>query len=203
MNRGQTNYGISMGPNWGWGWSGTSPGGIFRTFQETPMAEVTDGTSNTVMLGEMLVGDNASSYNPASRFAYHVRLPIPSGDATNPFPSQAQVEDYGKLCLAQAASAADVGALGSNVGWTWASTTNSAAINTLAPPNFKYPGGKNCTWGCGESDSEGNFPARSMHPGGVNIALGDASVRFISDTVEFLLWQRLGSRNGGESVTMP
>ena len=201
---GQTNYGISLGPTWGWGWSNASVGGMFRTFVDTSMADVKDGLSNTVMLGEFLVGNNASSYSAGREVLnYHVRLPIPGNDATNPFPTQAQVEDYGQQCLAAAQSAGDVGALGSNVGYTWCSTTNAAAINTIAPPNFRYPGGKNCTWGCGESDSEGNFPVRSSHPGGANVSMGDASVRFVSETIDFNLWQAVGSRNGAETAQIP
>jgi len=40
--------------------------------------------------------------------------------------------------------------------------------------------------------------ARSHHPGGVNVALCDGSVRFASETVEPDTWRALGSRNGGE-----
>ncbi|MGO8744870.1 MAG: H-X9-DG-CTERM domain-containing protein, partial [Thermoguttaceae bacterium] len=119
------------------------------------------------------------------------------------FPTQAQVQDYGAQCLAAAPSATDVGSLGSDVGYTWASTSNVAAINTIAPPNFSYPGGKGCTWGCWESDDQGNYPARSSHPGGVNASMGDASVHFVSQTINFNMWQQLGSRNGGETVQLP
>jgi len=40
--------------------------------------------------------------------------------------------------------------------------------------------------------------ARSRHPGGVNVALVDGSVRFVSNTVDLNVWRALGSRNGGE-----
>jgi hypothetical protein len=66
-----------------------------------------------------------------------------------------------------------------------------------------YPGGKGCTWDCGEADSPGNYPARSQHPNGVNVAMGDATIRFVSQTIDFDLWQGLGSRNGGETVRVP
>lgn len=42
--------------------------------------------------------------------------------------------------------------------------------------------------------------ARSYHPGGVNAALGDGAVRFISDAVTPSVYQVLGTRAGGETV---
>jgi prepilin-type processing-associated H-X9-DG protein len=49
----------------------------------------------------------------------------------------------------------------------------------------------------GSTDDHRNF-ARSYHPGGVNAALADASVRFISDTVELSTYRALGTRRGKE-----
>jgi len=42
--------------------------------------------------------------------------------------------------------------------------------------------------------------ARSVHNAGVNVAMGDASVRFVSDDVDRVLWWRLCSSRDGESV---
>ena len=44
---------------------------------------------------------------------------------------------------------------------------------------------------------------KSMHSGGVNFAAGDGSVHFFSETTDYLLINRLGSRNGGEAVSIP
>jgi prepilin-type N-terminal cleavage/methylation domain-containing protein/prepilin-type processing-associated H-X9-DG protein len=38
----------------------------------------------------------------------------------------------------------------------------------------------------------------SEHPGGVNVALGDGSVRFLSETIDASVYQRLGNRADGE-----
>ena len=43
--------------------------------------------------------------------------------------------------------------------------------------------------------------ARSRHPGGVNAALCDGSVRFFGDGTSLLAWQALGSMNGEEAVS--
>lgn len=41
---------------------------------------------------------------------------------------------------------------------------------------------------------------RSRHPGGVNIAMADGSARFLSDSINRLTFQAMGSRRGGEIV---
>ncbi len=40
----------------------------------------------------------------------------------------------------------------------------------------------------------------SYHPGGCNGALGDASVRFFSETMNIATWRAVGSRNGKETL---
>ena len=43
--------------------------------------------------------------------------------------------------------------------------------------------------------------ASSKHPGGVNTAFADGSVRFIMSTVSSQTWVSLGTRNGGEVIS--
>ena len=45
--------------------------------------------------------------------------------------------------------------------------------------------------------------ARSRHPGGVNVALADGSVRFVTDYVDVATWRAMGTRAGGEVITLP
>ena len=42
--------------------------------------------------------------------------------------------------------------------------------------------------------------ARSYHPGGVNILMGDGSVRFGSESVDLAIWQAISSPDAGEIV---
>jgi prepilin-type processing-associated H-X9-DG protein len=49
-------------------------------------------------------------------------------------------------------------------------------------------------------DSQGAFPARSRHTGGVQICLADGGVRFVSENVDLNTWQNVGSINGGEVI---
>jgi prepilin-type processing-associated H-X9-DG protein len=37
-----------------------------------------------------------------------------------------------------------------------------------------------------------------MHPGGAHMAMADASVQFIAETIDYRLWNALGTRAGAE-----
>jgi prepilin-type N-terminal cleavage/methylation domain-containing protein/prepilin-type processing-associated H-X9-DG protein len=53
------------------------------------------------------------------------------------------------------------------------------------------------------SAARAHAAARSRHPGGVNAALADGSVRFVSDSIDQGVWRALGTRAGGEVVDVP
>jgi prepilin-type N-terminal cleavage/methylation domain-containing protein/prepilin-type processing-associated H-X9-DG protein len=40
---------------------------------------------------------------------------------------------------------------------------------------------------------------KSLHPGGANMMLGDGSVRFVSETIDYFVWNENGTTAGGES----
>ena len=45
--------------------------------------------------------------------------------------------------------------------------------------------------------------ARSRHPGGVNASMCDASVRFVNDSIDLLVWRAMATKEGGEVVSEP
>jgi len=47
----------------------------------------------------------------------------------------------------------------------------------------------------------GSAPPSSNHPGGVNVAFCDGSVRFVRNSVDLKTWWALGSRAGGEVIS--
>ena len=45
--------------------------------------------------------------------------------------------------------------------------------------------------------------ARSRHTDGVNVVLGDGSVRFVSQSINIDVWRAMSTIAGGEPVTLP
>ncbi len=69
------------------------------------------------------------------------------------------------------------------------------AFFTAVPPGSPVP---DC--GTRVGGGEGLFTARSYHPGGVNAAMADGSVRWFGSGVPTSFWRALGTRAGGEVV---
>ena len=151
------------------------------------LAEITDGTSNTILTGEYLPGIEAASGFKAVN-AINV--------ANKSFPTQAELD------VVAAAPAARV-LTNNGRWWAWHSHSN-ALFNTGAPPNWKCQngsggagvGGAGLSW----DSCVGITPSRSQHSGGVNVCLADGSVRFVRDTVNLLTWQILGNIGDGQAL---
>jgi prepilin-type N-terminal cleavage/methylation domain-containing protein/prepilin-type processing-associated H-X9-DG protein len=79
--------------------------------------------------------------------------------------------------------------------WVLGLTGKGSGITFSLKPN-----GKSCQAN-GWDPNDGSMAAGSRHPGGVNVALLDGSVQFISENIEFKLWWAMGSRNGSETVS--
>ncbi len=189
---GTSNYAVCAGSNVGWGLSSSLQNGVFRAIVDTSMASITDGTSNTIMLGEILHGDNNTTVY--TRESDVVDQAWPSGlyESTQQGTiSQAAIDAYGKTCHDNSGSHTSV------AGYRWVNGSFYYTVfNTLAPPNWKYPACSSVSQSYGAS--RGVYPARSRHPGGVNHGVADASVRFVSETIDLGIYQALGSRDGRE-----
>jgi prepilin-type processing-associated H-X9-DG protein len=55
-------------------------------------------------------------------------------------------------------------------------------------------------WCINDDSFEGLSAAGSNHPGGINVLFLDGSVRFIKNSINYMTWHALGSRDGGEVV---
>lgn len=196
---GSCNYAVSAGSFRGTSTNAVVANGCFRRAQETPFAEIEDGLSNTIMLGEFVTGDaNDASYTIGDRIRNTAIF------TQEEYATQAMLDAYGQACLAIAQQTPQNNTLqNSSAGAYWAGPWyHYSMINTLAPPNWQYPTCFACT-GCGAGDGVGVHPARSKHPGGAQHAMADGSVRFISNTVDLRTYQAAGSRAGKESLALP
>ncbi len=43
---------------------------------------------------------------------------------------------------------------------------------------------------------------KSLHPSGANMMMGDGSVHFVSETIDYQLYNELGTRDGGEPASL-
>jgi len=131
--------------------------GPFAVNSRTKLEVITDGSSNTAMLSEIIWGDandwRGVMHYPEGPFYMHNRTP---NDLT---PDQFR---------------------------------NAFCKSTLSAPCVASHNGWN--------DRNDILTARSRHPGGVNVALCDASVRFVSRSVSLLTWQALGTVREGDNV---
>src|SRR5262249_20770039 len=69
----------------------------------------------------------------------------------------------------------------------------TAFYTHTSPPNYR---GRDCIRGL--ALDQGHVAARSYHPGGVNVAFADGSVRFVGDAIGLETWKKIGTRSGGE-----
>jgi prepilin-type N-terminal cleavage/methylation domain-containing protein/prepilin-type processing-associated H-X9-DG protein len=101
-------------------------------------------------------------------------------------------------------------------GTAWIDQTGGAFIHTKLTPNTTdpdlcYPNPVWCQsvpqndphrpWLNGDGFQTDTCAARSMHSGGVNVALCDGSVRFVADEIEPAIWQAAATIQGNESTS--
>jgi prepilin-type N-terminal cleavage/methylation domain-containing protein/prepilin-type processing-associated H-X9-DG protein len=181
---GPTNYAACGGT----GLNGGSPyntDGVFYANSKTRMTDITDGTSNTAVFSESTLGDGPEN-------------------ASGPTPPANPQLVYAFLQAPPLADAACASATNWNVenrrGFQWvAGEYRCASYNHYYLPNdprwdcFTYSLDPSILY-----TSLGWRAARSLHTGGVNVTLGDGSVRFIGNTVSLATWRGLATRKGGE-----
>ncbi|MBA2115986.1 DUF1559 domain-containing protein [Bremerella alba] len=195
------NYAVSIGSSTKYS-TPTQQNGMFRgpapngstTGVETAMRDITDGLSNTLMASEQLVGDR----NDTSLMNGNSSEPRKGGSAASftTYPSQSALDTFGQACEGLTTH-------NSTNGQHWiCGLPSQTGINTLAPPNWKYPNCQNSGSGFA-SDRDGVYAPRSRHPGGVLVTVGDASARFISETIDLETWQNFGGRDDGKVVQLP
>jgi prepilin-type N-terminal cleavage/methylation domain-containing protein/prepilin-type processing-associated H-X9-DG protein len=190
------NYAWSTGSRIETVWAGSSFNGVFAYQVSRSMADVRDGLSKTLMGSEMLSGSGVTSSPGTYPFdIFYVGDGLFTSVANRDFPTAAELTAIGNAALT-----APTGVRGNNgTLWGWYPATQSS-LTTAAPPNWQFPSaGGNCCPGGAHDWGFGIIPPRSLHNGGVNAAMGDASVRFIANEIDVLAFQRMGHRRDGSA----
>jgi prepilin-type N-terminal cleavage/methylation domain-containing protein/prepilin-type processing-associated H-X9-DG protein len=200
-NPSQTGY---TGPYWiqGWGdWQNMGPIGL---------ENIRDGSSNTALFSERLMGLASTSgqtylrNNPeARRFVFNGSVGVPWHPQTN---GTNLYVAFVQACNSIPSTAAAVNVIGGGEYWFSTYPWHVVVMNYthVGPPNQvacqnpqEYFGASWLTF----VGPTGSAPPTSNHPGGVNVCLGDGSVRFVKDSVGLQPWWALGTRAGGEVIS--
>lgn len=174
------------------------------------MAVVTDGLSNTCLVIEDAgrPTDNGGSYDvssPGKLLGYPAGTPAGYYDPT-------------QLAATKDLTPADTGTGGGKFGipGRWADPDsgsgisgppnaqilhkiNNNAVPNGGPPGAVTPGGTACPWNinnCGPNDEP-----FSQHVGGCHALLGDGSVRFLSENIDYNTIRRLANPKDGEPIS--
>jgi prepilin-type N-terminal cleavage/methylation domain-containing protein/prepilin-type processing-associated H-X9-DG protein len=164
-----------------------SPNPAYRKADGVTIAAIVDGTSNTGMLSE----------TKRSRSTLNATTEIPIEDPINVY---TYTGDF--TGVATAVPPADCSTFANQIRVRYRgqqyyrNLPSDGYYSHTVPPNYKL-------WDCMNYSNynQGHIAARSYHPGGVNYASCDGSVKFIKDSINMNTWRALGSRAGGEVVS--
>lgn len=141
-----------------------------------------DGLSNTAFFSEKLVGDgNQEQYTPWRDFA-EIEFPMKT------------LDDVDALCRVPAGTEPDHDSWGGS-SWLFGGYRQTW-YNHVFGPNSKRA---DCAHGSVDG-GRGAHTARSFHAGGVNVCMGDESVRFVNENIDLNVWRALATRKGGDSI---
>jgi prepilin-type N-terminal cleavage/methylation domain-containing protein/prepilin-type processing-associated H-X9-DG protein len=176
-------------------WSVNVPG-------TTTFASLTDGLSNTALFSERLIGlpsTQVTTLSINSANAKRGMFPGPDGGTFNTGdPSLAMKFVQGCKALPGTTKATNT----QHIGHIW--TYGYPRFQSNYYNHFGAPNDLSCI-----NSNEGDAPdgrwsiatATSNHPGGVNVAFADGSVRFIKNSINLPTWWALGTRAGAEVVS--
>jgi prepilin-type processing-associated H-X9-DG protein len=189
-----TNYAFCLGTGTttgrtGWRGSPYEADGAFFARSETRLADILDGTSNTIGASERLLGEGAEAATVGSRAQIDYQtMYVNPGAETN----DANCDSTLRINFNQRRM------------YSWVpGEPRCTSYNHYYPPNDKlhpdcvanYSGGTDPSL---SGTGHGLSTARSRHHGGVNAWLCDGSVRYIRDSISMPVWRALATRKGGE-----
>jgi prepilin-type N-terminal cleavage/methylation domain-containing protein/prepilin-type processing-associated H-X9-DG protein len=172
--------------------------GLFTMQRPYGIRDAVDGTTNTIAFAEAVVGNQ--SLQPRQR---HIGMTGVGSMGTAATLLDAQQNSTAAVAAINACNQAWTSGSGSvdkQRGENWAhGCMDMTLFNTITQPNQFNDEWTNCS-----SISSGALSnisnSDSYHSGGVNVLMGDGSVKFIKDSINRLTWWALGTRANGEIV---
>jgi prepilin-type N-terminal cleavage/methylation domain-containing protein/prepilin-type processing-associated H-X9-DG protein len=184
---------------------GDSRGGAFfiqhpvaegETPKGLPMSGLTDGTSNTAMFSEVMRG-----LATGGTTIFHTTN-VQSGAID----SGAGVSfTDGRLVSGCAGGTVTSRIQYVGLQYYRGGITQNSFYNHTLPINWnrKQSIAANQKYTCGDASlRRSHIAASSYHPGGANVGLADGSVRFVRDSIDFAVWQAVGTRANGEVASL-
>ena len=181
--------------------------GVFAYQRNYGIADITDGTSNTIAYSETLTNNPAGplkrgmatgNTGSGGNLTRDVYLLAPTAQLALTI-----VQQDWAICSARWQSGV-AGSYGNAAGLSWGNgAMGYSMFNTVVPPN----GGGTIQWGacrmgcCAQAQHADYVVATSNHSGGVNAGMADGSVKFIKNTINTINWWALGTRGGGEVLS--
>jgi prepilin-type N-terminal cleavage/methylation domain-containing protein/prepilin-type processing-associated H-X9-DG protein len=187
--------------------------GDSQNFGPIGVENILDGTSNTAMFSERLMGINGGAWYGTNTYLKNIPLNSPNakraiynGTVGAAFHSGMQPwVNFIQGCNGLPGTTLSIESQGSGQYWFSTYPWHVVIMNYLhsGPPNkpacqnpLEYFGASWLTYG----GPTGSVPPTSNHPGGVNVCFADGHVQFIKDSVNLQAWWALGTRAMGETV---
>lgn len=174
---GANQYLLSKGPSLGWCLSPQSDPniGMFAINLRTRFRDITDGSSNTLCVGEGATGAPFEQVQDRNNTVQTPGRVQQAWIAPQPNPLSLQ------------------GMTGYTTGGNYGTTNWRMNLNPVMETVYNDGDLGNCN---SPEDNTSNF--RSTHTGGSQFTLGDGSTRFISENIDQTVYNGLGTRSGGE-----
>jgi len=198
-------------------WLSAKPPGIFAIMANginqsgtvaVGVADIQDGTSNTIVFSEWRTGDFDQS-RLSIQDAINIRANVGNfgcwnnnGNASSmPGAGMPAFTQFLQTCAGAAIPSLNTNNNKSNLGREWAQGMLGHTLGTtLLPPNSPYPNCNMEPWG-GDFDAPSMLNMSSYHPGGANVAMADGSVRFLKSSIAMQIVWALGSKAGSEVIS--
>lgn len=212
-NSAPTSYMLSAGPVSGWYISANRSPGPFSRESSKGFRDFLDGTANTILAAEGVIGNNRNKESAGYRNSRMGRLRSTGtfhNRVFNDSPANLQrIKAYFDTCVSGVATGNHGNDDQANRFWASGRVHWGPWFNTLMPPNsnatsdgtVSYPG--NITINCDDDTSVTTMDiknASSHHPGGAHVLMGDGAVGFVSETIDHKIWVGAGSIDGNEDT---